>query len=78
MELHTKEVHFSNVVLALLFVLAGVVLLFWPIKTMEICCQFIGSIVIFYGITRFYMYYKPVSYTHLYQRRIGCFRNYEC
>lgn len=58
MEIHTKEVHTSNVLLAVLFVVAGIVLLVWPLEAMTICCQFIGSIVIFYGITRFYMYYK--------------------
>ena len=58
MEIHTREVHVSNVVLALLFLLAGGVLLFWPLKAMTICCQFIGSIIVFYGLTRFYMYYK--------------------
>ena len=57
MEIHTREVHVSNVVLALLFVLAGGVLLFWPLKAMTRCCQFIGSIFVFYGLNRFYLYY---------------------
>ena len=62
-----KNLTISFVVLAILYVLLGLVLLLWPVTVMDVLCYLTGGILLLYGI------FAIVGFCRTEERRAGSF-----
>ncbi len=61
MEGKLKEMKKGYFVISAIFIIFGTVLTIWPLKTTTVLCYMLGSVILFYGLSRIRMYFSTTT-----------------
>lgn len=68
--MNTKNMRNTYLITAILFIIAGIILLSWPQTTMNIICYGLGALILIYGAFQIYTYYKGKQETTSYHMNL--------
>ena len=56
-----KEMKQGYFIISAIFIIFGMVLTIWPLEITTILCYMLGSVILFYGLSRIYMYFSTAE-----------------